>query len=175
VRVSPRRPAQIVIAGGGVAAVESLLALRELAGNRVKVSVVSPEREFVYRPVTVAEAFGRGEARTHPLGEIVAHAGAELVSDSVKRVEPSGQAVYLPSGERIGYDRLIVAAGAVARESLPGALTFRGREDVPALRDLLVELASGAARSVALTLPSERMWTLPIYELVGLLETFDRK
>jgi sulfide:quinone oxidoreductase len=36
---------------------------------------------------------------------------------------------------------------------------------VPALRGLLDELVDGHARSVALALPSERMWPLPIYEL----------
>ncbi len=160
-----REAAHVVIVGGGVAAMESLLALRELAGNRLKITVVSPEREFLYRPVTVAEAFDRGEARSYQLGEIVAHAGGELLWTSVERVEPADHAVLLGSGNWIGYDRLIVAAGAIARDPLPGALIFRGRGDVGALRAVLDELVTGAARSVALTLPSERMWPLPIYEL----------
>ena len=54
----------VVIAGGGVAAVESLLALRELAGRRVQITLLSPERRFLYRPVTVAEAFDRDEAHS---------------------------------------------------------------------------------------------------------------
>jgi sulfide:quinone oxidoreductase len=56
-----------VIGGGGVAAVETLLALRALAGQRVDVTVVSPERELLYRPVTVAEAFDRAQARAYDL------------------------------------------------------------------------------------------------------------
>jgi sulfide:quinone oxidoreductase len=44
-------------------------------------------------------------------------------------------------------------------------LTFRGRPDVPALRELLDDLIHGRARSVALALPAERMWPLPLYEL----------
>ncbi len=156
----------VVIAGGGVAAVEASLALHELAGHRVQVTLVSPEREFLYRPVTVAEAFERGEARVYALGEILAYAGgARLILDSVQSVEPDEQVAVLGSGERIGYETFIAAFGAVARDPLPGALTFRGRADVPALRAVLDELAAGAARSVALTLPSERMWALPIYEL----------
>jgi sulfide:quinone oxidoreductase len=156
----------VVIAGGGVAAVETLLALKELAGQRVRFTVISPEREFLYRPVTVAEAFERGEARSYALAEIVGyHGGGELVWDSLERVEPDERAVVTGSGKRIPYDVLVVAAGAVAREPLPGALTFRGRGDVPALGGLLGELVAGTARSVALTLPSERMWPLPVYEL----------
>jgi sulfide:quinone oxidoreductase len=58
-----RRRLRVVIAGGGVAAPETLLAPRALVGHRVEITLISPEREFLYRPVTVAEAFGarRGE------------------------------------------------------------------------------------------------------------------
>ena len=156
---------QVVIAGGGVAAVEAMLALRELAGHRVAVTMLSPEREFLYRPVTVAEAFDRGEARAYPLAELVGHSGNKLVVDSLAGIDADDHAVLTGSGKRVHFDALIVAAGAIAREPLPGALTFRGRGDVTALRRLLDELVTGAARSVALTLPSERMWPLPIYEL----------
>ena len=60
---------------------------------------------------------------------------------------------------------LVVATEAVQREWLSGALTFRGRIDVPAFRKVLADLVSGRARSVALALPSERVWALPLYEL----------
>jgi sulfide:quinone oxidoreductase len=156
----------IVIAGGGVAALETLLALRELVGHRVEITLLSPEREFVYRPVTVAEAFDRGEARAYDLAEIFSrNHGGRLVSDSLLSVEADDHIAVTAGGEQIGYDRLVVAAGAIPREPLPGALTFRGRPDVAALRDLLEELVAGTARSVALTMPSERMWALPVYEL----------
>jgi sulfide:quinone oxidoreductase len=156
----------VVIAGGGVAALEALLALRALAGPQIQITMLAPERDFLYRPVTVAEAFGRGEARVYPLAEIVAReGGGELIGDALAGVEVDEHIALTVTGERIAYDVLIVAAGAVAREPLPGALTFSGRGAVAALRELLDELVAGTARSVALTLPSERMWPLPLYEL----------
>jgi sulfide:quinone oxidoreductase len=156
----------VLIAGGGVAAIECLLALRELAGPRVDITLLTPEREFIYRPVTVAEAFERGEARAYPVEEIVAYTGgAQLIRESLKRVDPDQHVAIIGAGERIPFDALVIAVGAVAREALPGALTFRGRRDVAALRRLLHELVAGTARSVALTLPSQRMWSLPLYEL----------
>lgn len=171
-----RDPFRVLIAGGGVAAVEALLALRELAGARVELTLLSPEREFLYRPVTVAEAFDRGEARAYALGEIVGHqGGGRLVWDSLERVEPNEHVAITGSGERLAYDALVVAAGAIAREPLPGALTFRGRPDVAALRVLLEELAAGTARSVALTLPAERMWSLPLYELALMTASYLRE
>lgn len=157
---------RIVIAGGGVAAIEALLALHELVGHRVEMALIAPDREFLYRPVTVAEAFDRGEARRYPLDDVVAYAGGrELITDALSAVEADQRTVVTRGGRRIAYDRLIVAPGARAREPMPGALTFRGRADVPALRGVLEDLTSGRAGSVALALPSERMWTLPLYEL----------
>src|SRR5438270_12715255 len=117
-----REHTHVVIAGGGVAAVETLLALKELAGRRVRFTVVSPEREFLYRPVTVAEAFERGEARSYALAEIVGyHGSGELVWDSLERVEADEHTAITGSGKRIPYDVLVVAAGAVACGLLPGA------------------------------------------------------
>jgi sulfide:quinone oxidoreductase len=49
------RPLQVLVAGGGVAGLEALLALRDLAGERVELTLLSPEAEFVYRPMAVAE------------------------------------------------------------------------------------------------------------------------
>lgn len=161
-----REPHHVVIAGGGVAAIETLLALRELARERVDVSLLSPERSFLYRPVTVAEAFDRGEARSYDLEEILEQTGGgQLVSDALAAVEAEERIAVTRSGSRIHFDSLVIAAGAVSIQPLPGALTFQGRGDVAALRGLLDELAEGVAGSVAITLPSERMWTLPVYEL----------
>jgi sulfide:quinone oxidoreductase len=157
---------RVVIAGGGVAALETLLALRTLAGQRVELTLVCAEREFLYRPVTVAEAFDRGEARAFGLAEIVeGDCSATLIRDSLARVDSDAKEVVTGSGQRVAFDALVVATGAVATEPFPGALTFRGRVDVPALRDLLAQLADGRARSVAFALPSQRIWPLPLYEL----------
>jgi sulfide:quinone oxidoreductase len=155
----------VVIAGGGVAALELLLALRELAGHRVTVTLLAPTREFVYRPVTVGEAFGRSEARSYSLAEIADDQHARLVWDSVKRVDLERRVVVTGVGDAIQFDRLVVATGAVPHDPLPGALTFRGRDDVPALQELVEDIVRGQAHSVAFALPAERMWALPLYEL----------
>jgi sulfide:quinone oxidoreductase len=156
----------VVIAGGGVAAVESLLALRELAGRRVEITLLSPERQFLYRPVTVAEAFDRGEAHSYALEDIVDYeGGGEIIWDRLESVLADERVAVTASGTRVPFDALIVATGAIATEPLPGALTFRGRGDVATLRGVVDDLLAGSARSIALTLPAERTWPLPIYEL----------
>ncbi len=161
-----RNRMRVVIAGGGVAALETLLALRALAGHLVDITLLSPTRDFIYRPVTVAEAFDHAQARVYDLAEILAdQGGGELVPEALARVIPARRVAICQSGREIAFDALVVATGAQPREWLPGALTFRGRSDVPALRDVLEDLVNGKARSVALVLPSERIWALPLYEL----------
>jgi len=163
----PRRDRlRVVIAGGGVAALETLLALKALASRLVEVTLVSPTTEFVYRPVTVAEAFDRAEARVYDLADILAdQGGGEFIHDTLADVESRGRIAVTTDGRRISFDALVVATGAVSGAPFPGAFTFRGRDDVPALRGLLHDLTSGRAGSVALALPSARMWPLPLYEL----------
>ncbi len=46
----------VVVAGGGFAALETVLALRALAGGAVRISLVSPDRVFAYRPAATLEA-----------------------------------------------------------------------------------------------------------------------
>ena len=165
--MSPRggtRP-RVLIAGGGVAALEALLALRSLASGHLELALLTADRFFVYRPVTVGEAFDRSHARSFAIASIAADQGAELVPDSLVHVDAAGHRVVTGSGAEVEFDHLVIATGARSRGALPGALTFHGRDDVPALRNLLQELVSGQARSVALALPSQTSWPLPLYEL----------
>ena len=101
---------RVVIAGGGVAALETLLALRALAGHLIDVTLVSPTTEFVYRPVTVAEAFDRAQARVYGIAEIVSdQSGGELIQDTLADVESRGRIAVTVDGRRIPYDELVVA------------------------------------------------------------------
>ncbi len=159
------RRLRVLIAGGGVAALEALLALRALAGHVVSVTLLAPDRELVYRPVTVAEAFGRAEARSYQIADILADQQVDHVQDSLEHVDPAGRAVVTGSGARMPFEALLVATGARATAPLPGALTFGGRADVPRLRAVLDELVNGTARCVVFALAREQVWALPLYEL----------
>ena len=93
--VSPRAPAQVVIAGGGVAALEALIALRDLAGERLRITLAAPAPDFVYRAMSVAEPFDLGEARRYPLREIAADFDASVVPASVVAVDAPGAPRHL--------------------------------------------------------------------------------
>jgi len=76
-------PLRVVVAGGGVAALEATLALRGLAEDRVSVEVIAPDTDFVYRPMAVVEPFRLGEVRRYPLHRLIQSAGAELSAGRV--------------------------------------------------------------------------------------------
>jgi sulfide:quinone oxidoreductase len=158
------RRQRILIAGGGVAALETMFALRELAGAMPDIHVVSSEPEFLYRPVTVAEPFGCGEARSYSLNQLTAHAGATLRQAELTAVDPDARTAITTDGA-LPYDTLVVAIGARQHNPLPGAVIFGGRADVEPLRALLADIGAGRVRSVVFTFARERAWSLPIYEL----------
>jgi 2-polyprenyl-6-methoxyphenol hydroxylase-like FAD-dependent oxidoreductase len=68
----------VLIAGGGVAALEAALTLRELGEGRISVELLAPEPTFWYRPVAVAEPFQLGTVRHFDLGQLAQDVGAAL-------------------------------------------------------------------------------------------------
>jgi sulfide:quinone oxidoreductase len=158
------RPKQVVIAGGGPAAIEAALALRRLAPERVAITLVSASDEFVYRPLSVAAPFGQGEPQRYSLPRIAAERGLRFTRGTLRAVDAEGHRVQLARGP-IGYDALLLALGAASADAVPGALTFGGERDVAATRAALARLHAGAPLRVAFVAGAETAWTLPLYEL----------
>jgi sulfide:quinone oxidoreductase len=156
---------RVLIAGAGVAALEAMLALRALAADRVSVVLVAPDREFVYRPLAVAEPFRVGEVRTFPLDRLVDDAGARIVHDAVVSVDPDAHTVTTEGGDDLAYDVLLLALGGRAQSAIPGAMTFAGPASTGAFRELLDEAVAGAVASIAFAVPAGVTWPLPLYEL----------
>jgi sulfide:quinone oxidoreductase len=165
-------PLRVVIAGGGVAALEATLALRALAEERVSVDLIAAESEFVYRPLSVAEPFRVGETRRFPLASLADSAGATLHSGFVTTVDPDERVVETHAGERHPYDALLVAVGAQPRGAVPNALTFTGPESGRALSELLEQAVEGHVRRIVFAVPAGVTWPLPAYELALLTKSF---
>jgi len=156
---------RVLVAGAGVAALEAALALHALTEERVAVELVAPETEFSYRPLAVAEPFRVGEVRRFPLRALVRAAGAELRQGSFLRVDAERKVVTTDRGDELDYDALLLALGARPLEAVPGALTFRGQEDGPAVSWLLEEARTGLVHKLVFAMPGEATWPLPLYEL----------
>lgn len=158
-------PFRVLIAGGGVAALEAALALRDLAGERVSTTLIAPDPEFVYRPMTVREPFGYSAARRYPLAEIARDLGAELLVDSFKSLDAASRTVWTESGERLGYDAVLLALGASAHAAYEHATTIDDRRLDEVLHGLIQDVEGGYVERVAFIIPGRTGWPFPIYEL----------
>lgn len=155
----------MLIAGGGVAALEAVLALEALAGARVRMELLTPADEFVFRPLLVGEPFDRTQARHVPLRELLAGRPVRHVRDGLAAVEAAARCVRTTSGVDRTYDALLVASGARTAEAVPGALTFDGPNAVSAYRELLADLEWARVKRVVFTLAPGAGWSIPLYEL----------
>jgi sulfide:quinone oxidoreductase len=155
----------VLIAGAGVAGLEAALALRAVAEDRVSVELVTPDAEFVYRPLAVAAPFGLGEARRFPVRRLAEEAGAELTEGAVGAVHPHRKTVEISAGPERPYDLLLLALGARPVPGIPGAVTFRGPGDEEALGEVLRDAREGRLRRLVFAMPAGGSWPLPLYEL----------
>ena len=155
----------VLIAGGGVAALEAALTLRELSEGRARVELLAPEPSFWYRPVAVAEPFGLGTVRHFDLGELAEGVGAGLSLGSLAAVDVDRREARARSGGVLRYDALLIACGAVPYPAVPGALTFRGPADSERIRELLDAIDRGEVTRAAFVVPWGAAWSLPAYEL----------
>ena len=156
---------RVLVAGGGVAGLETALALRSLAPGLVDVEIVAPEHHFWYRPLAVAEPFGLGTAGSFELPELAAEAGARFTPGALEHVDAARKVAVTTHGVELEYDSLVIAAGARPEPALRGALTFRGPADSDAFRALLRAAESGLVERIAFALPAGNVWSLPLYEL----------
>ena len=156
---------QLLIAGGGPAALEAALAVQRLAGDRVDITLLSDQEAFVYRPVAVTEPFGRGSAQRFSLARFAADRGLRLRLGRLRAVDAAARRVRTEDGGELAYDALLLAIGARTQEVLPGALTFGGPRDSARLRAALERLHAGEPLRVAFVAPPGTEWTLPLYEL----------
>ena len=161
---------RVLIAGGGVAAIEAALALRDLAADRAEVEIFAPRRDFVYRPYAVGEPYGTAHIAHYDLGDLTARCGANFHLDSIASVDSESRLVTTHDGEKFPYDYLVVAPGAQLLWPVPGAITFWGIADELDVQKVMSRLHSGELRSLAFTTPSTDSWALPLYELALLAQ-----
>jgi sulfide:quinone oxidoreductase len=69
---------KVLIAGGGVGALEAAIALRELAGEKARVEICAGRGDFVYRPFAVGEPYGASRVLRYDLADLAERCGAEL-------------------------------------------------------------------------------------------------
>ncbi|MEV4422203.1 FAD-dependent oxidoreductase [Patulibacter sp. NPDC049589] len=159
VPVAPR----VLIAGGGIAALEAALALRATATRPwLEITILAPGRSVRYPPLAVMEPF----VPVPPpelLASFARDVEADVVTGSLARVDVDARTAWTDDGIPIEYDALLVAIGARPAESVRGAIPFRGSADAPAVGRAIEDLRGGGA--LALVVPPSVSWSLPAYEL----------
>lgn len=168
---SESRALRVVVVGAGVAALETCLALRALAGARVQLTLVSPERWYESKPAAVGEPFGVAQVRRFDLDRIAADVGAERVVATASSVELDQKRLLFDGWHPIGYDALVLACGATPVGAIPGAVTFAGPREVPVVRAVVEQIATGGPQRLVFAVPSNVGWTMPLYELALLTAT----
>ena len=161
------KPRHVLIAGGGVAGLETLLALHALAGDRVDVTLLAPDPGFVNRsmaldhPATPARGAGPQAARHH------VRPRCTVAPRSPERVEHDRRVVVTERGRQLRYDRLVLALGAQTEREWrsDGVLTYRAADSAYEYRLLLRSLERRRVTRVAFVKPAGPSWTLPLYEL----------
>jgi sulfide:quinone oxidoreductase len=154
---------RVLIAGGGIAGLEALLALRDLAGDRIQLTLLAPEPDFTYKPLTVEEPFSMQPAQHLELAPIAQEQGAELVSESLAAIDAEAHQAQLANGERIDYDVAVICIGARTTTPFEGVTTFRASGESLELEGLLS--TDPPPERIAFVVPPGNTWPLPIYEL----------
>jgi sulfide:quinone oxidoreductase len=162
----------VVVAGAGVAGLETALALNAIAGEYTAVELIAPEGEFTYRPLAVAEPFGISRVLRAPLEDLVHAAGAHLRRGVLAGVDAERKRVTLDDGEERAYDSLVLALGAHACESVPGAVTFRGNDHEPEFVSLLERASARRVGRLVFAVPARVTWPFPVYELALLTAAY---
>jgi sulfide:quinone oxidoreductase len=161
----PTGELRVLVVGGGVAAIETILALHDLAADRVAVTVLAPNSEFVYRPMTVREPFAYAGARRYELAPIVADAGAELTVGELGWVDRDAQIVHTADDRELPYDALVLALGARITPRYKHCATIDDRHMDDSLHGLIQDVEGGYLDSIAFVAPPRMAWPFPLYEL----------
>lgn len=155
----------VIVAGAGVAGLEGVLALRDLAGERLRIELLAPTRQFVYRPLAVREPFAYGCAERHPLVDLLAGLDVQLREEAFSWVDTDARLVHTDHGAELSYDALLLATGAHVRTRYAHAYTIDDRHLDDTLHGLLQDLEGGYVKSIAFVIPARMGWQLPAYEI----------
>jgi sulfide:quinone oxidoreductase len=148
-----------------VGGLEAVLALRDLAGDRVAITVLSPHTQLSLRSQSVHDAFGGPAPRSYDLPDLCVEHDTAYVRDALVHIAQPEHQVTSRSGRQTSYDSLLVAVGARRQPAFSDGAMLRGPQDSEAIHGLIQDLEGGYSQSVAFIVPPGVTWPLPLYEL----------
>ncbi|HEX6228940.1 MAG TPA: FAD-dependent oxidoreductase [Solirubrobacterales bacterium] len=176
--------ARVVVLGGGFGGLETAFYLRMVAGDRVRITLVSERDHFVFKPNSIYVPFGLDPERLRvPLARPAARKGIELIEARAHGIDPDARTVEL-DGRSLPFDFLVVSTGAGMRaEEVPGlaehAISTWELDDMLRLRGAFEELLAGDGsaerKRVLFLVPPNNKCAGPLYEIVFMLDTWLRR
>jgi sulfide:quinone oxidoreductase len=166
--LSRRTRPRVVIAGGGVAGLETLLALHSLARDRVDITLVEPELKFVNRSMAVMHPFKDHRVRGVRMENVAAELGVNWLRRTLDRVSHEERVAVTKDGVDLPYEMLVLAIGARRPERTwppDEQLMFYDGRDVPDYALLLQQMRDGRVNKLAFVRPAGPSWPLPMYDL----------
>ena len=158
-------PMRVLVVGSGMAALETVMALRALAGDRVAIALIAPEAELVYHPIAAKPPYAVGRMRRISLERLMADAGAQRFPLNVSAVDSAPRVVRTTAGREFEYDELVLALGADPVPVVQHARTWDDRTGADTLGGLVRDFELGYSRRLAVVIPSGPVWPLRGYEL----------
>jgi sulfide:quinone oxidoreductase len=116
-------PSRTVVLGSSFAGMTAALELRKHLSDADEVVVLDPRERFTFIPSLIWLPFGIRDADdiTFPLEPLYDRKGIRFVNEAAAHVDAPGHVVTTTSGERIEFDKLLVATGPrLAFEKVPG-------------------------------------------------------
>jgi len=162
--MTDRHTLDVLIAGGGCAALEAAFRLQRVAEQRVRTTILAPDEHLATHAMAVLVPFAAGAVPREPLAGLAADAGARLRRGRMIAVDAPERRVITADGGAIDYDVLLVAIGAVARPH-PHALAFGGPGSEPHMHGLIQDLEAGFVHRIVFVVPEDATWPVPLYEL----------
>jgi NADH dehydrogenase FAD-containing subunit len=182
--VTRRVSGHVVVLGGGFGGLESAFYLRMLAGERARITLVSDQDHFLFKPNSIYVPFGLDPGKLRvPLGRPTRRRGIEFIQSRAISIDPDARSVGL--GDRtLSYDFLVIATGSGMRAAeVPGleehAISTWTPADMLRLRDGFSAVAAlsrgGKRQRVLFLVPPNNMCAGPLYEIGLMLDTWLRK
>jgi sulfide:quinone oxidoreductase len=156
---------KVLIVGGGCAALEAAFRLQRVAEGKVDTTILAPDKHFATQALAVLVPFAAGHVPHEPLAGMASAAGAGLRRGRLASVDTAEHRVLTDEGDAIGYDALLIAAGAVKHAPYPHGLAFGTPGTEERMHGLVQDLEGGYVRRIAFVVPDGASWPVPLYEL----------
>jgi sulfide:quinone oxidoreductase len=162
--MSEPRSFNVLIVGGGTAALEAAFRLQRVAENRIHTTILAPDEYFVTHAMAILVPFAAGTIPHEPLAGLASDAGASLRRGRMTSVDTEAHVVNTDAGEAIAYDALLIAVGGMAR-SHAHALSFGDPGTEERMHGLVRDVEEGFVHRIAFVVPEGATWPVPLYEL----------